>query len=273
MSEKIHKARGLEKDFVILRNKDVQRGDLSYEALGMLTYLMSLPSDWTVYVSSLERKGTGRDKVKRIVAELVANGYLYVEQGHDSDGKFTANEYYAYAMPEYNPHFNQTPLTEKPLTVEPQTANPQLQRKEVNKEKKEQKIADEPQKVLPVGNKLAEAKPYYDAIVEILDIHGGQNVDMQKMLEGTSKKKGYAEYNMNPAVSLEEFRRWGVLAKAEYKDYMIKAPAKVNGSITKTRQRRNQAVKPVTMPVSATPSVLQNLATDGVVQFNHARGN
>lgn len=113
------------------------------------------------------------------------------------------------------------------------------------------------------------AKPYYDAIASILDIHGGQNVDMQKMLEGVSKKKGYAEYNMNPPVPLDEFKHWGKLAKKEYGDYMVKSPAKVNGGITKMREilsrtRTSQSLQEVDIQIFTE----NKLATDGVIQFN-----
>lgn len=143
MVEKIHKAKGLESEFVILRNKDVQRKDLSYEAIGMLVHLMSLSPEWDIYVEQLQRPGAGRDKVRRMLNELQTNGYIYVEQHHTPDGKFTPNEYHAYAMPEYNPHYksDNQPLTEKPSTakpqtVEPSTANPPLESKYSNKANK-----------------------------------------------------------------------------------------------------------------------------------------
>lgn len=134
MTEKIHKAKGLDSEFVILANKDVQRNDLSYDAIGMLSYLMSLPPDWTIYAETLKRTGCGRDKVRRILAELEKHGYLHIEKDtKDEQGRFSVNEYHAYAMPEYNPHFK--PVTEKPSTVKPSTENLQLQRKEIKKEK------------------------------------------------------------------------------------------------------------------------------------------
>lgn len=131
--ETIHKAKGLEREFVILRNKDVQRKDLSYDAIGMLTHLLSLPDDWTIYVKSLQREKYGRDKVRKIITELETKGYISVEQGHDEQGRFTGNHYEVYAIPEYNPNF--TPLPENPLTAKPSTVNPHLQSKESLKRK------------------------------------------------------------------------------------------------------------------------------------------
>lgn len=86
--------------------------------------------------------------------------------------------------------------------------------------------------------KEKEAKPYYDAIVVAWDIHKGQNADMQKMLEGKATKGVYAENNMNPPVSLEEFCAWSLWAKRTMGDYMVKSPAKVASSITSWRLKK-----------------------------------
>lgn len=137
MTEKIHKARGLEREFVILRNKEAQRTDLTYAAVGLLVYLMSLPEDWTIYVDQLKRKGAGRDKIRALLQELETAGFIHIEQNRNEGGTFTPNEYHAYAMPEYNPYYQpspEKPLTVEPLTDKPLTVNPQLQRKQSTKE-------------------------------------------------------------------------------------------------------------------------------------------
>lgn len=85
------------------------------------------------------------------------------------------------------------------------------------------------------------SKPYYDTILGAFNIHGGQNTDMQKMLEGVSKKNGYQEYNLNPPVSLEEFQSWVIWAKNKLGQYMVKSPAKVNGSIIEWRLMLSKA--------------------------------
>lgn len=123
--ERIHKAKGLETEFVLLKNADVQRKDMSYEAVGMLAYLMSLPADWSIYVHTLKRNGhAGRDKVRRILKELQDNGYVTITQPKNPDGTFGANEYHVYATPELNPEH-------QPSTENPSTGNPPLQSKEV----------------------------------------------------------------------------------------------------------------------------------------------
>lgn len=102
----------------------------------------------------------------------------------------------------------------------------------------EKDIADYAALPMPTGKVVKEKKtnPYYDAIKELWDLHGGHNRDMQNMLLGISKKKGYAENNISPAMELEEFVEWVKWAKHTLGQYMVKAPAKVNGSITKWRE-------------------------------------
>lgn len=53
-----------------------QNKALSYEALGMLTYLLSQADDWIIGVDDLIREGCGRDKAYRILKELTDAGYL-----------------------------------------------------------------------------------------------------------------------------------------------------------------------------------------------------
>lgn len=53
-----------------------QNKAVSYEALGMLTYLLSQPDDWVIGVDDLIREGCGRDKAYRILKELSDAGHL-----------------------------------------------------------------------------------------------------------------------------------------------------------------------------------------------------
>ncbi|MBA3867760.1 MAG: hypothetical protein H0X30_01250 [Anaerolineae bacterium] len=83
----------------------------------MMTYLLSHPNDWDIMVTDLQRR-CGRDKVKRILAELKAAGYLLVElKVHNADGQFATNHL----------ALHETPLTDSPSTGNPSTVNPPLQ--------------------------------------------------------------------------------------------------------------------------------------------------
>lgn len=134
MTERIHKAYGLEKDFLTLRNKDVQRKDLSFEAIGILVYLLSLPTTWEIHLSTLERKGMGRDKIRRAIKELTDKGYMALVKTQNEKGLFEGSHYEIFAIPEANPNRE----TEKPSVGENRVSeNPQLEIKDIKKKRKE----------------------------------------------------------------------------------------------------------------------------------------
>lgn len=160
MSETIHKAKGLESEFVILRNQEAQRPDLTYETLGLYTYLMSLPQDWEIRVANLQREGAGRDKVQRMIKELVAKGYVTLIHDRNEKGQTVGSHYEAYAYPELNPHRQpEKPLTGKAVTGLPLTGEPQQQRKK----KITKPIEDKENKTKPfVFARLTYDKQLYD---------------------------------------------------------------------------------------------------------------
>jgi len=149
--------------YFAMRNKEAQRSDLSYEALGLLTYLISLPDDWEINVTSLQRASfAGRDKVRRMVKELLQAGYLRLVQVQDDKGRFSNTYYEAYGIPEDNPDYNpdypeDNRVTENPLyglsdnRVSQQSDNHPQQKKYNNKGKKERKeIKEIPEKAISI---------------------------------------------------------------------------------------------------------------------------
>ncbi len=66
---------------------------LSMEARWLLGYLLSKPDNWTVVIGDITRRGNcGRDKARKMIAELVELGYAEREQVRD-DGKFGASSW------------------------------------------------------------------------------------------------------------------------------------------------------------------------------------
>lgn len=63
---------------------------LSMDARWLLCYLLSKPDNWTVVVGDIINKGgCGRDKVRKMIAELVDTGYAERDQTRD-EGRFSA---------------------------------------------------------------------------------------------------------------------------------------------------------------------------------------
>lgn len=76
-------------NFTIINNKVYERHVLSWQAMGMLGYLLSKPDDWRVVVPELvnvtkdTKKKTGREGVYNILKELEEKGYLTRKKNKD----------------------------------------------------------------------------------------------------------------------------------------------------------------------------------------------
>ena len=105
--------------------KQVRRGTfdgsgLSFEARGVLAYVLMKPDDWELQITDIMREGNiGRDKAYRIIDELIAAGYAERVDGRDEHGKFGHNTILIHEQPcTENPH------TEKPYPAKPYPENP-----------------------------------------------------------------------------------------------------------------------------------------------------
>ena len=100
---------------------------LSMEARWLLGYLLSKPDNWTVVLRDIINKGNcGRDKARRMIAELVELGYAQKEQARDG-GRFSALSLVIYDEPfasEVTESVASLPQTENPSTVNPSTEKP-----------------------------------------------------------------------------------------------------------------------------------------------------
>lgn len=113
--------------YFIDTRKTAQDRALSYEASGVHRYLLSKPNGWQLQPSDLERPTCKRDKVYRILKELVRAGYIIRTALRDATGKYTSVQYTVYETPQIPPESTEThPFTEKPYTAEPDTAFPHV---------------------------------------------------------------------------------------------------------------------------------------------------
>ena len=63
--------------------------NLSWEARGLMGYLLSKPDNWQVRLHDLVRRGpAGPDKIRRLLRELEAARYLYRSRVRQADGTF-----------------------------------------------------------------------------------------------------------------------------------------------------------------------------------------
>lgn len=101
---------------------------LSMEARWLLGYLLSKPDNWTVVIGDIVKRGKcGRDKARKMIAELVEVGYADREQTRE-DGKFSASVLVIYDEPMAREGERNQPASESvaflPQTDLPATAKP-----------------------------------------------------------------------------------------------------------------------------------------------------
>ena len=78
-----------EHNYTVINNKVFQRNQLSWQAMGMLSYLLSKPDDWSVVVNELinvtkdTAKPTGNNGVYNILKELKEKGFVQVRKNGD----------------------------------------------------------------------------------------------------------------------------------------------------------------------------------------------
>jgi len=241
-----------ERPYFSMCRSTAQDKNLSWEARGVLAYLLSKPSDWKVMIADL-KQNCGRDKVRKILAELTQHGYMKISQSRDTKGRFTG-EYQVYETP-----IAETPIAENPIAENPSpetrhrkpvTGTPPLHNKEIQS-KDTEPIADG--KIIPMV--AVEKKPsiydgMYEAVQEVFGHQSGMNKDYQKFLVGEATKKQYQPYNMpqdKPATP-DELRAWSKWYRhAELKDNpslsMVQAPAKIQSSMLKRRDELAKQAK------------------------------
>jgi len=185
----IRRARGKENPYFLMSRDVAQNRTLSYEAVGLAAYLLSRPDDWQIIVGDLLRDGSaGRDKVYRVLNELIASGHLTrLKQPHSDGGKFAGSEYIFHELP-----CTEEPCTEKPYTALPYTANPLLHSRESTEERKDS--APKEGAVDPHAKRERKPDPLFDAVKELVfridgNAEGGRIAQISTWLAGKNDGK------------------------------------------------------------------------------------
>lgn len=116
--------------YTTLANEIVNDERLSYDALGLLTYLLSRPDDWEVNVDQLRtRKGLGKHKIYKIVGELQEAGYLKHERVYEN-GKVAYGFWQVTEQPEVEQNSTSVPETD----LHPENRDEELHPENLNEE-------------------------------------------------------------------------------------------------------------------------------------------
>lgn len=93
-----------ENPYVMLNKKFLSNENLSWQAKGMLSYLLSLPDDWKIYESEISTHS--KDGIKcanSCIKELISNGYINRGRLKDEKGRFKGYEYCVYEVSSITP--------------------------------------------------------------------------------------------------------------------------------------------------------------------------
>lgn len=122
MSETVIIRRKVRKDFTTLPNDVIRDSRLSWGALGLLVFILSLPDDFRLRLCHLaKQKSCGRDATRARIKELEGAGYLIITRERGTHGRFSSTLWEVCDTPTQNPT---SPRSGFPYVVQPGTENP-----------------------------------------------------------------------------------------------------------------------------------------------------
>jgi hypothetical protein len=96
----IRTAKSRENPYVMLARALLHDKRLSFKGKGLLSYLLSLPDNWSINVAHLTKVGTdGRDSIQSGIKELVEAGYLVRTELPRDAGRFGGYDYMVHEQP------------------------------------------------------------------------------------------------------------------------------------------------------------------------------
>lgn len=109
-------------NYVVLDKGFLNDKTLSWQAKGLMAYMLSLPNDWRFHMNDLKnRSRNGRDATYTIMKELIDAGYV-VRQENREDGKFGNVDYVVHETK--RPPHPENPDTVEPFPGKPDTGKP-----------------------------------------------------------------------------------------------------------------------------------------------------
>ena len=108
-------------NFTVVPNGPINDEALTFEALGLLAYLLSRPDNWQVHLNQLRTRGElGRDRAQKLMRLLIDAGYVVRRQARADDSKqFRDYEYVVYDCPQLQKDEIE-PEPENPVTAPPE---------------------------------------------------------------------------------------------------------------------------------------------------------
>jgi hypothetical protein len=230
--------------FMVARSV-AQNEAISYEALGLLCYLLSKPNDWEIQPKALAREHCGRDKAYRLIDELLKARHIERTAVKNELGRIMRVEYVVY----------ESPLPEKPDTAKPDMDKPDTEKAYITEyretqstegERTEAPPPAEPMKITTLRNDTLAAVNGWALVAEYADVTGiaaetvWEAIKVPKVAAGLSRA----------GITTEDVR--------DFMTEMKRTPERYNGyrfnylAEDLPRWKQNRAEKPALVVVSVT---------------------
>lgn len=119
--------RKVRSNFTTLPNDLIRDSRISWKALGILVYVLSLPDYWRLRLSHLaeaKEVSSGRDATRAGLKELQKAGYLHIQRERGERGMFTRTTWLVTDRPWDWDLESDSPRSDFPHAVNPTTDNP-----------------------------------------------------------------------------------------------------------------------------------------------------
>lgn len=121
----IRKVKDKENPYAQIAKSAAQDNRLSWKATGILSYILSLPDDWQIYVKDLaKRKKDGISATRSALRELIGAGYIEKTSIRNGKGQFVKHEYLVHESPLATIHkstYGLVDATKETTTLSPET--------------------------------------------------------------------------------------------------------------------------------------------------------
>jgi hypothetical protein len=216
--------------YTAIPNALSQDSRLSFEARGVLQYLLSKPDNWEIQFIDVEREGhIGRDKRIRIFAELERAGYF--ERVELRAGGRYDYDYVLHDVPINN---GPTPHPENPFTVNPLHTEERVTEKNALPEAGKGEA-------LPASSEKPSDKAgraFFKEMVPVLEEQGEDNVSARKMLGKMLNK-----YDKHFVFAVFEESRENILEASNPYSYLTKILEVEKGKTPEQRAAEQQLRK------------------------------
>lgn len=117
-----------DRNFTVMSNVHLKDNRLSWKAKGLLSYILSLPEDWKLYLEQLKKVSKdGKDSTASAIDELIKYGYMSRVSKRGEAGKFGGYSYTVFENPIRLNRHGQTDA-ETPTLLNKETKNTKVEK-------------------------------------------------------------------------------------------------------------------------------------------------